>query len=179
MDRYEGFREFVGSRSSALSRTAYLLTGDFHLAQDLLQAALAKTAAHWPRVRDGNPDAYVRRVLYHEHVSGWRRRRVRETLAAAPPQRLGPDPTPDTTLRLTVLRALARLPARQRAVIVLRFYEDLTEAQIADVLEVTVGTVKRTKHDALNRLRADAPEMLTDAPEFAGRPGPVPRGLAK
>ncbi|GAA3740839.1 SigE family RNA polymerase sigma factor [Plantactinospora mayteni] len=162
MDRYEGFREFVGSRSAALSRVAYLLTGDFHLAQDLLQSALAKTAAHWGRIRDGNPDAYVRRVLYHEHASGWRRRRVSETLAAEPPAHLGSDPTPDATLRLTVLRALARLPPRQRAVIVLRFYEDLTEVQIAEVLDVTAGTVKRAKHDALKRLRTDAPELLDE-----------------
>lgn len=162
MDRYEGFREFVGSRSAGLSRVAYLLTGDFHLAQDLLQSALAKTAAHWPQIRGGNPDAYVRRVLYHEHASGWRRRRVSETLVAALPAQLGSDPTPGTTLRLTVLAALARLPPRQRAVIVLRFYEDLTEVQIAEVMDVTVGTVKRAKHDAINRLRTDAPELLDE-----------------
>ncbi|MEO3929105.1 SigE family RNA polymerase sigma factor [Micromonosporaceae bacterium B7E4] len=163
MDRYEGFREFVGSRSAALSRVAYLLTGDFHLAQDLLQSALAKTAAHWRRIRHGNPDAYVRRVLFHEHASGWRRRRVAESLAAEPPHQLVRDPALDTTLRLDVLRALARLPPRQRAVIVLRFYEDLTEVQIAEVLDVTVGTVKRAKHDALNRLRTDAPELLDES----------------
>jgi RNA polymerase sigma-70 factor (sigma-E family) len=173
VDRYEGFREFVGGRSAALSRVAYLLTGDFHLAQDLLQSALAKTAAHWRRIRDGNPDAYVRRVLYHEHVSGRRRRQVLETLAAEPSRHVGFDPIPDATLRLTVLRALARLPPRQRAVIVLRFYEDLTEVQIAEVLDVTVGTVKRAKHDALNRLRTDAPELLDETgqarPDFGSR----------
>ncbi|MFC0530397.1 SigE family RNA polymerase sigma factor [Phytohabitans kaempferiae] len=163
VDRYEGFREFVDNRSAALSRVAYLLTGDFHLAQDLLQSALAKTAAHWRRIRHGNPDAYVRRVLFHEHASAWRRRRVSESFAAEPPPQLVHDPALDATLRLDVLRALARLPPRQRAVIVLRFYEDLTEVQIAEVLDVTVGTVKRAKHDALNRLRTHAPELLDES----------------
>ncbi|MGN9909971.1 SigE family RNA polymerase sigma factor [Phytohabitans sp. LJ34] len=162
VDRYAGFREFVVSRSGALSRAAFLLTGDYHLAEDLVQSALAKTAAHWPRVRDGDPDAYVRRVLYNEQVSRWRRKRVDEALAEEPPHWSGVDTTADTALRITVLRALAQLPPRQRAVIVLRFYEDLTETQVADVLQVTVGTVKRAKHDALQRLRAIAPQLVDD-----------------
>lgn len=158
----DGFREFVRERSPSLSRHAYLLTGDHQLAEDLLQSALAGTYRHWRRVRDNNPDAYVRQAMYHQQISWWRRRRVAERLEVEPPDRAAADPAEQTTLRLTMAEALARLTPKQRAVLVLRFYEDLTEAQAADVLGCRIGTVKRHGHDALRRLREMAPELLAD-----------------
>ena len=161
MDRYEGFAEFVHARGRALARTAYLLTGDHQHAEDLLQAALAKAAMRWPSIVGGSPEAYVRRILYTQQVSIWRRRRPRELLSAAPPDpRAGaPDPADATAVRLAVERALARLTRRQRTILVLRFFEDLTEAQTAEALGIGLGTVKSQTRDALARLRAVAPEL--------------------
>jgi RNA polymerase sigma-70 factor (sigma-E family) len=156
----DGFPEFVRARTPALSRHAYLLTGDHQLAEDLLQSALANTYRHWRRIREHNPDGYVRRAMYHQHVSWWRRRRVPEQLSATPRETAQADPAEATALRLSVAQALTCLTARQRAVVVLRFYEDLTEAQTADVLGCRVGTVKRHAHDALKRLREIAPELI-------------------
>lgn len=165
------FHEFVVHRSPALSRTAYLLTGDHQLAEDLLQSALARTYRHWRRIRDGDPEAYVRRVMYHQQVSWWRRRRFTERLEAdpAPAQAGHPDPSDAAALRVTLAAALRQLIPRQRAVLVLRFYEDLTEAQVAAVLGCSVGTVKRHGHDALVRLRAVAPELVDPVPERSAR----------
>lgn len=161
----DGFREFVLVSTPALSRFAYLLTGDHHLAEDLLQSALANTYRHWRRIRDDNPRAYVRRAMVNEHTSWWRRVRVPESLSAEPPPGRTDDPAEGTALRLAVHLALASLTVRQRAVIVLRFYEDLTEAQTARVLGCTVGTVKRHGHEAMTRLRELAPRLLADAKE--------------
>ena len=160
MAEADGFREFVRERSPALSRHAYLLTGDHQLAEDLLQSALASTYRHWRRVQGDNPEAYVRRAMYHQHISWWRRRRVPEQLSATPRDAAQADPAEATALRLTLAQALSRLSARQRAVVVLRFYADLTEAQAADVLGLRVGTVKRHAHDALRRLREIAPDLI-------------------
>ena len=159
----ETFHEFVVQRSPALSRTAYLLTGDHQHAEDLLQSALARTYRHWRRIHDGDPEAYVRRVMYHQQVSWWRRRRVAERLDASPVERGGGDHSEDTALRLSVVAALARLTARQRAVVVLRYYEDLTEKETAAVLGVAVGTVKSQARDALARLRTLLPDLDADA----------------
>lgn len=157
--RDDDFRDFVRARGPALSRTAYLLTGDHHLAQDLLQSALAKTYQHWPRVRDGDPEAYVRRALHNTYVSWWRRQPP-PPVAESSPTTI--DSTDATLRRITVLNALRALTPRQRAVIVLRYFEDLTEAQAAEVLGVTVGTVKRLHFDALARLRSLAPHLIDD-----------------
>ena len=159
MDRYEGFAEFVHARGRALARTAYLLTGDHQQAEDLLQSALAKAAGRWLALRAGSPEAYVRRILYTEHVSVWRRRRLRELLSAAPPSPTLADPADAATVRVTVERALARLTRRQRTILVLRFFEDLTEAQTAEVLGIGLGTVKSQTRDSLARLRTVAPEL--------------------
>ncbi|WP_432971557.1 SigE family RNA polymerase sigma factor [Dactylosporangium sp. CA-233914] len=159
---YPGFRDFVSGRGTALLRTAYLLTGDHHAAEDLLQSALARVLRHWRRASDGDPEAYVRRTMYHLRMSWWRRRRVREQLFAAPPEQAGADPHAGTALRMSLDRALALLTPRQRAVLVLRFYEDLTEAQAASMLGCTVGTVKRHAHDGLVRLRSVAPHLVDD-----------------
>ncbi|MCP2322730.1 RNA polymerase sigma-70 factor (sigma-E family) [Hamadaea flava] len=154
----QSFRDYVHARVAALSRSAYLLTGDAHLAEDLVQQTLVQVASRWERiVAGGDPDAYVRRVLYHQHVSWWRRWR-RE---AVPVDRL-PDtagPLPDVALTVAVQQALAKLTPKQRAVLVLRYFEDLTETQAATVLGVGVGTVKSQTRDALARLRVLAPDL--------------------
>ena len=145
---------FVESHQHRLLRAAYLICGNRHQAEDLLQDALLKLALRWPSVRDGDPAAYVRAILYRDAVSWWRRRR-REWLSAYPPER--PDEDGDPALRLTVRAALDRLPPRQRAVVVLRYFEDLTEVATAEALGVTVGTVKSQCHDALRKLRDVVP----------------------
>lgn len=147
-----GFAAFVQARSAALSRTALLLTGDRHLAEDLLQEALTRTASRWAKVvAGGDPEPYVRRVLYTCAVDGWRRKRPREVLVDVPERAAA---GPDTDRRLVLQSALARLTPHQRAVVVLRFYEDRTEVQAAAELGVSVSTVKSQTRVALERLRA-------------------------
>ena len=157
-----GFTAFVRARSAALGRTALLLTGDRQLAEDLLQEALSRTASRWEKVvAGGDPEPYVRRVLYTCAVDGWRRRRVREVVgrvADAPVD----DGSDDVDRRVVLQAALARLTPRQRAVLVLRFYEDATEVQTAELLGCSVSTVKSQARHALGRLRVLAPE-LSDA----------------
>ena len=150
-----GFDEFVHARGAALARTAYLLTGDHHLAEDLVQAALVQAARHWERI-ETSPEAYVRRTMYHQNISWWRRRKHLETPLLSHD---GASPSYDTDLRLTLDQALARLTPKQRTVLVLRFYEDLTEVETARALGVSVGTVKSTTRQALGRLRVLAPEL--------------------
>ncbi|MEO3793505.1 SigE family RNA polymerase sigma factor [Nonomuraea sp. B10E15] len=159
MDRYESFLEFVRARQQALMRTAYLLTGDAPQAEDLLQTVLMRTAGHWKRLSGGNPEAYVRKALVNEHIS-WRRRRRAETLTAVPPEaELVPDPSDGSLRRLTLQRALMRLTPRQRAVLVLRFYEDRSVEESAHLLGCSAGTVKSQTSHALGRLRTLAPEL--------------------
>ena len=168
MDRYAGFSDFVQAREGALLRTAFLLTTDVQLAEDLLQSALANAALHWPRIRDGQPEAYIRSALYRESVSRWRHRRgVSELPTASMPERGDASREDEMDLRFAVIAALRRLAPRQRAVLVLRFYEDLSEGQAAEALGCSVGTVKSQTHDALRRLRAVAPELG----EFTTNPG--------
>jgi RNA polymerase sigma-70 factor (sigma-E family) len=159
------FVAFVRARTPALLRSATLLTGDQHLAEDLVQAALARTHGSWRRLHaSGNAEAYTRRVMYNLQVSWWRRRRVAEVLPGTEPRpapshlRIGME-TDAIALRLTLREALLRLTRRQRAVLVLRFYEDRTEPETAEILGVTVGTVKSQTAKALARLRAVAPEL--------------------
>jgi RNA polymerase sigma-70 factor (sigma-E family) len=151
------FAEFVAGRSQALLRSAYLLTGDAAQAEDLLQTALAKTWRHWRRVsRDGAGEAYVRRVLYTTYATWWRRRWRSELPTDEPPEpanRTGADEYAGVDQRTTLLRALAGLPRGQRAVVVLRYFEDRTEAETATILACTVGTVKSQTARALARLR--------------------------
>jgi RNA polymerase sigma-70 factor (sigma-E family) len=163
MDRYDGFSEFVLARRSALSRTAYLLTGDHAVAEDLLQTALVRTAEHWHRIAGGDPEAYLRRVMVNERTSRWRRRRYAvEVPTSAQSMAAVPDTADAVVRRATLMAALAHLPPRQRAVVVLRFFDDLTEAQTAEVLGCAIGTVKSQAHLALARLRALAPTLLSD-----------------
>jgi len=161
-DRYSGYTEFVDSRGRALLRTACLLTGDRTEAEDALQDALVKAAAKWPRINaDGNPEPYVRKILYTVTIDRWRwrNRRIPEQLGSAPDRLSHRDPGHDVDQRLVVTAALARLTVRQRQVLVLRFYEDLTEAQTAHAMKCSVSTVKSQSRLALQRLRELAPEL--------------------
>jgi len=151
----ESFTAFVAARSGSLIRTAYVLTGDQHAAEELLQNALAKTAARWRSVRD-SPEAYVRKAMYHDQISRWRLR-GREHTTGSPPERVHHDA--DVDLRLSLERALFALPPRKRAVIVLRYFEDLPETEIASLLGCSVGTVRSQAHKALSRLRELAPDL--------------------
>src|SRR6185503_4265407 len=157
----DGFRQFVLARLPRLSRVAYLLTGDHHAAEDLLQSALVKVGSRWRRVAAAHdPDAYVRRILYNERVSLWRSGARGERLVAEPPEAMAPRDVANDAVRRIVLRdALARLTQRQRAVVVLRYFEDLSEVDTAAVLGCAVGTVKSQTSHALGRLRALAPEL--------------------
>ncbi|WP_292675825.1 SigE family RNA polymerase sigma factor [Nocardioides sp.] len=167
----EEFEQWAHARSAALARSAYLLTGDVHLAEDLVQETLTRVAQRWRRVRrQGAPDAYARRVMHNLAVDAWRRRRSRprEVLGAeAPEPSAHGERDPDR--RLVLRDALLRLTPRQRAVLSLRFYEDLTEVETAAVLGCSVSTVKSTAREALARLRAAAPEHLA---AFAPGEGP-------
>jgi len=155
----ESFDEFVATRSTRLLRTAYLLTHDRALAEDLVQTSLAKAWFAWARI-DGQPDAYVRRVMVNTYSSWWRRRWNGEEATAELPERgvgSGHRPADDVRVddRTDLWRALARLPRRQRAVVVLRFYEDLSEAETAEIMQCSVGTVKSQASRALAKLRID------------------------
>jgi RNA polymerase sigma-70 factor (sigma-E family) len=156
MDRYDGFAEFVAARQMTFSRIAYLLTGDHHAGQDLVQSALVKLAGHWQRVvANGDPEAYLRRIMVNERNTWWRRRPVEPV--ADLPERAGPDEASNAAARVSLAAALRALPPRQRAVIVLRFYADLTEVETAEAMSCSVGTVKSQTHDALARLRQILP----------------------
>src|SRR5687767_263071 len=147
------FDEFVASRGSALWRSAWLLTGDNHLAEDLVQAALGKSWPAYDRVStNGSFEAYVRRVMYTTYVARWRRRWNGERPTGDLPERAEATATPE--LRHDLLRALATLPKGQRAVVVLRYFEDLSERQTADVLGCSIGTVKSQTARGLAALRA-------------------------
>jgi RNA polymerase sigma-70 factor (sigma-E family) len=155
MDRYEGFHEFVRARQQSLMRTAYLLTGNPHLAEDLLQTVLTRVATHWAKLaKGGHPEAYARKALVNQTIS-WRRRRQAELPGELP--EAGHSHDEATVRRLALQQALAQLTPKQRAVIVLRFYEDRTEHETARLMGVSIGTVKSQTHYALAKLRALAP----------------------
>lgn len=161
----EAFEALVETRSTSLLRTAYLLTGDWGTAEDLLQTALAKTWFHWSSIRDHQAaEAYVRTVMSRTSATWWRRKWHGERPTEALPEVLSDDDPFLSADRREVLRqALASLPARQRVVLVLRFFEDLTEVQVAEALGCSVGTVKSTTSRALARLRSNG--VLTPGEE--------------
>jgi RNA polymerase sigma-70 factor (sigma-E family) len=152
------FREFVTARSHALFRVAYALTGQQQSAEDLVQVALTRTAGRWRRIR-GAPEAYARKIVYHEHASWWRRRSSRELPVGAVPERAVTDGTGTAVRRLALQQALRRLAPRQRAVLVLRFLEDLSERDVATALGCSPSTVGSQTSRALARLRELAPEL--------------------
>lgn len=154
------FTSYVSARRPALVRIAVLLCGDRHLAEDLVQGALVKAVGHWKRIGD-DPEPWLRRVMVNDHISRWRRHRGREQLVEAVPDGVRSAPVEPAELEQAELaQALAALAPRQRAVIVLRYYCDLTEAETARVLGVSVGTVKSQHSDALRRLRVVVPGIL-------------------
>ncbi|MGH3504730.1 MAG: SigE family RNA polymerase sigma factor [Nocardioidaceae bacterium] len=153
-DAHSSFDEFVAARSFALWRSAWLLTGDAQRAEDLVQAALAKVWPHWSRVSGrGSPEAYLRRVLFTTYVAWWHRRWNGEVPTAQLPEGAGADEAATVAVRRDVLAALQQLPRGQRAVVVLRYFEDLSEAEAAEVLGCSVGTIKSQAHKALAALR--------------------------
>ena len=158
--RDAAFRRYVASRQHALLRTAVLLTGDAQLAEDLLQTALSRLYLSWHRVERAEAmDAYVRRIMVNLHISWWRRTwRHREVTVdpadLVPQQRTEPvGVDAEVVERDALWRVVQTLPPRQRATIVLRFYEDLSEAQTAETLGCSVGTVKAATSRALAKLR--------------------------
>ncbi|MBO4207386.1 SigE family RNA polymerase sigma factor [Micromonospora echinofusca] len=174
----EEFREFVAARSAALLRTAYLLAGDWATAEDLLQTALTKTYLAWKRL--GGIEAvepYARRVLVNTSTSWWRRRWHGERPTEVLPERAVPDEIEQQVERDALWQHLRALPARQRAVLVLRYYEDLSEAQTAALLDISPGTVKSQTSRALATLRRRlGPEAGIDLPEGDAPPARPGRG---
>ncbi|GAB3977583.1 SigE family RNA polymerase sigma factor [Plantactinospora veratri] len=160
MNAEEAFNAYLAGGLARWSRIAFLLTGDRHLAEDLVQITFERVARHWERVvAGGDPDPYVRRIMHSQHVSLWRRRWRGVELWSRPPETPVADPAAATDRAVVVRQALARLAPRQRAVLVLRYFEDLTEAEAAKVLDCSVNTVKSQTRDALARLRLLAPEL--------------------
>lgn len=160
MDREVELREFVSARGAALSRAAYLLTGEHQAAEDLVQDTYVVLVRRWQKSGTVDPEAYVRRILYSRLVDTWRRRRLVELPWASPPDAAGGDEVGAAGDRLTLRDALARLTPRQRAVLVLRFYEDLTEVQAAAALGISPNTIKSQTRVALQRLRELAPDAV-------------------
>jgi RNA polymerase sigma-70 factor (sigma-E family) len=159
----ESFDAFVLARSRKLTRTAYLLTQDHALAEDLVQTALAKAWFSWSRIEGGDPEPYVRRIMVNTYATWWRRRWNGEQPTENLPEPSAPDRTDATPDRTDLWRALQRLPRRQRAVVVLRYYEDLSEAETARILGCSTGTVKSQTAKAFAKLRLD-PALLADLP---------------
>ncbi|EIV91707.1 SigE family RNA polymerase sigma factor [Frankia sp. QA3] len=159
------FEEFVAHSGDRLLRSAVLLVGDRAAAEDLLQGALERTYRHWPRVSAGQPEAYVRRALVNAAASRWRRR-IREVPWEADTAVGQPDPADRLVQRDGLIRALLTLPVRQRAVLVLRYLDDLPEAEVAAALGCSVGSVKSQASRGLARLRASA--HLDSAPQGDG-----------
>lgn len=163
----DGFHEFVTARSSALLRTAYLLLGDRSLAEDLLQTALVKAYRNWGRVTaSGSPEAYVRQIMVNERRTWWRRNPGREFVGTVP-DRPGADESSALAERDAVWRAVLTLPPRTRAVLVLRYWEDLSEAETAATLGCSVGTVKSQASRGLRRLQ----QVLDGVPMTSHRKG--------
>ncbi|WP_354642735.1 SigE family RNA polymerase sigma factor [Kitasatospora camelliae] len=161
----EDFTAFVTTKGRQLVRLAELLTGDPHRADDLVQSALERAYPRWHRIAKDDPTAYVRRIVVNQHRDWWRRLRNREVPTDAAPDRVDPvDQVDRYAQRALVLGALARLTVRERTVVVLRYYEDLSEARIAAELHIAPGTVKSTLSRALAKLRT--------FPELAGRLSP-------
>ncbi|MFD0416598.1 SigE family RNA polymerase sigma factor [Streptomyces sp. NPDC127108] len=159
---YPSFASYVRARQLVLLRTARSLTANPSDAEDLLQTALTKTYVAWDRIEDHRAlDGYVRRALLNTRTSQWRKRKVDEFACDELPEPdavPAGDPAEQQALHDAMWRAIMKLPARQRAMVVLRYYEDLSEAQTAEVLGVSIGTVKSAVSRALGKLRED-PEL--------------------
>ncbi len=156
MDERE-FTEWAAGCQRQLLRSAYLITGDLQRAEDLVQEALVKVALRWSRLRTGNPTAFARTIVVRDNISWWRRQR-REVTVSGSGETVATSSDPD--MALVVRRALDRLTDRQRAVLVLRHFDDLSERDTAAALGISVGAVKSQNAAALARLRGGAPELL-------------------
>jgi RNA polymerase sigma-70 factor (sigma-E family) len=165
------FAAYMQARQASLLRTAYLLTGDRHTAEDLTQTAFAKLYLAWDKVRDqGSIDGYVRRIVVNEHNSLWRRAWKRRELSS---DQLPEDPhhdTYDSGAGRELWELVQTLPRKARAVVVLRYYEEMTEAETAEVLGISVGTVKSQSSRALAALRERAPQTLNPNEHLAENP---------
>lgn len=150
--------DFIDRDSRNLLRSAWLLTGNWATAEDLVQTTLLKSWRHWDAITSETPELYVRRVLMNTFLSGQRRKWTRERPVPELPDQAGMDVLPATELRHVIQGALSGLPTKQRAVVVLRYFNDLSEAQTAQVLDCSVGTVKSQTSRALAKLRS-APEL--------------------
>ncbi|HXR41877.1 MAG TPA: SigE family RNA polymerase sigma factor [Acidothermaceae bacterium] len=149
------FEEFVAARGAALLRTAHLLTGSHHEAEDILQAVLTRMLTHWRKIGAEFPEAYARRALVNAAVNLRQRLRSRELSTARVPDEAREDDTDLHADRDAMWRALRRLPPKQRAVLVLRYYDDNTEQEIAELLNCSTGTVKSQAAKGLAKLRSD------------------------
>jgi RNA polymerase sigma-70 factor (sigma-E family) len=157
------FGDYVRARSSALLRAAQAMTGNRADAEDLVQATLIKAYQSWDKISDQAAlDTYVRRIMTNTHISGWRRRRVDEYPTDELPDSPAADGTGDSDLHDVIQRAVDRLPRQMRAAVMLRYYDDMTEPEVAAALGVSVGTVKSTVARAVAKLRNDA-ELGADA----------------
>ncbi|WP_197085215.1 SigE family RNA polymerase sigma factor [Saccharothrix sp. ST-888] len=156
-DHMTEFTAYVRERRASLYATAYHLTGDRHEAEDLLQSALFSTYRAWGRITDkAAVGGYLRRTMTNLHISAWRRRKVNEYPTEELPETVGDtDAMGGTELRAVLWQALAKLPENQRTMLVLRYYEGRTDPEIADILGISVGTVKSSIWRALRRLRDD------------------------
>src|ERR1700684_2263698 len=153
----EEFRDFMHGRWPAMVRLAYALTGDQGHAEDVAQTAFARAYASWPKVRrTGSPEAYVRRIVINDNLNRFRKHRVAERLTGTLPESGTPDGTRTSDERSALIAALQQLGSRQRAVVVLRYWLDLSEIEVATALGCSVGTVKSQASRALASLRQSA-----------------------
>jgi RNA polymerase sigma-70 factor (sigma-E family) len=166
----EEFAEFAAVMSPRLRRTAFLLCGDWHTAEDLAQTALVKVFVSWRRIRRQDAvHAYTNRTLVNAYLSHRRLRRTGELVTGWFPESAAPDPAPET--RMLVLDALGTLPPRSRAVVVLRYWADLSVEQVADVLGCSPGNVKKLSARALDKLRVVLGEAMAESGSSRMPPG--------
>ncbi|HEX5598322.1 MAG TPA: sigma-70 family RNA polymerase sigma factor [Micromonosporaceae bacterium] len=168
---YPGLREFLAARGRLLSRGAYLLTGDHHLAEDLVQSAVMRVLRYWKKTRVDGPEVYVRLAMYHRYLSRRRYRRISKVVTGQVHEPMRVDQHETSPSRISLDAALAALSPRQRAVLVLRYYESLAEADTAVVFNCSVGTVQRYVHEGLARLRLVAPHLLDSGHIVEGMDG--------
>ena len=166
----EDFAEFARASYGGLRHAAYLLTGDRHAAEDAAQTALVRTYAAWSRVRREDAYAYARKVLVNHVTDRWRRRLREYPAGELPDHRHSPDPADEVALRHWLTGALATLTVKERAVIIMRYLFDLSEAAVARDLGITVGTVKSTSSRALAKLRVRAGDEARPLPIGGERP---------
>ncbi len=160
-----GFAAYVAARQATLLRSAWMLSGDWAHAEDLVQSALVRVLPHWSRVRDDDPDGYAYRILLNCYLSWWRRVRPREPVPRELPEiAVSEGGFALVALRDELAQLLATLPRRQRAVVVLRYYHDYTEAETAALLGCAVGTVKSQAAKALAKLRGQLPATPVGQP---------------